>query len=330
MSGYQSSDGMNWVLIGSDAINMASNVYVGLAVTSHNNTVTTSATFDNVTVSTGPTNQPPAAIINTPPAGTTWKVGDLINFSGSATDPEDGNLPPSAMYWTLTLQHCPSNCHAHLLQTVPGGDSGSFFAPDHDYPSYLELQLTVTDSGGLQDTETLRLDPQTVVLSFQSAPSGLQLTVGGSTATAPFTRTVIVGSTNSISAPSPQTLGSTTYQFASWSDGGAQTHNIVAPASPITYTAQYASATPTPTPTATPTNTPAGPTPTPTPTNTPGSVISTGFLAPSADGPETVKAGDNNGYEVSPGNAYAADGLVATDANSGAGTSIQYPSLDHA
>jgi hypothetical protein len=240
------------------------------------------------------------------------------------------------MFWTLTLQHCPSNCHPHLLQTVPGGDSGSFFAPDHEYPSYLELQLTVTDSGGSQDTETLRLDPQTVVLTFQSAPSGLQLTVGASSSAAPFTRTVIVGSSNSISAPSPQTLGGTTYQFASWSDGGAQTHNIVALASPATYTAQYATAatptnTPTntpspstPTPTNTPTNTPPGPTstntPTHTPTNTPGSTTSTGFLAPSADGPETVKAGDNNGYEVSPGNAYAADGLVASDANSGSGT----------
>jgi hypothetical protein len=49
-------------------------------------------------------------------------------------------------------------------------------------------------------------------------------------------------------------------------------------------------------------------------------MTSTGFLAPSADGAETVKAGDNNGYEVSPGNAYAADGLVATDASSGTGT----------
>jgi hypothetical protein len=48
-------------------------------------------------------------------------------------------------------------------------------------------------------------------------------------------------------------------------------------------------------------------------------VSSTGFLAPSTDGPETAKAGDNNGYEVSPGNAYVADGLFATDANSGTG-----------
>jgi hypothetical protein len=189
----------------------------------------------------------------------------------------------------------------------------------------------------LQDTETLRLDPQTVVLTFQSSPLGLQLTVGASSAVAPFDRTVIVGSNISMSAPSPQTLGGTTYQFSSWSDGGAQTHNIVAPVSPTTYTAQYVTATPTntptstltntpspftPTPTYTPTNTPLVPTPTPIHTNTPGSVTSTGFLPPSADGPETVKAGDNNGYEVNPGNAYVADGLVASDANSGTTTDM--------
>jgi hypothetical protein len=54
-----------------------------------------------------------------------------------------------------------------------------------------------------------------------------------------FTRTVIVGSTNSISAPSPQIKGPKTYTFSSWSDGGAQTHNIVAPSAATTYTARF-------------------------------------------------------------------------------------------
>jgi hypothetical protein len=198
-----------------------------------------STTYSAQYVAAPPTNQPPTAAINAPSASITWKVGDVINFSGTATDPEDGFLLPTAMSWALILNHCPSNCHTHLLQTFSGVASGSFNAPDHEYPSYLELQLTVTDSGGLQDTETVRLDPQTVVLTFQTNPSGLQLTVGGSSATAPFNRTVIVGSTNSINAPSPQMLGSRTYQFVSWSDGGAQTHNIVAPASSTTYSARY-------------------------------------------------------------------------------------------
>ena len=192
-----------------------------------------------VTVAVG--NTPPTATITAPPAGTTWKVGDLISFSGSATDPQDGPLPASALSWTLVQEHCPSNCHEHVVQTWTGVASGSFNAPDHEYPSYLELRLTATDSGGLRDTKIVRLDPRTVVLTFQTTPGGLQLTVGPTTSTATFSRTVIVGSRNTISAPSPQRKGNKNYAFSSWSDGGAQTHDIIAPASATTYTARFRS-----------------------------------------------------------------------------------------
>jgi hypothetical protein len=74
--------------------------------------------------------------------------------------------------------------------------------------------------------------------------------------------------------------------------------------------------TPTPGPTSTPTNTPVPPTPTSTPA--PGG--STGFLAPSANAALTVKAGDNNGYQSGPANAYADDSTVAIDTNSGTNT----------
>jgi len=184
-------------------------------------------------------NTPPTATITAPAAGTTWKVGDLISFSGSATDQQDGPLPASALSWKLVQQHCPSNCHQHVVQSWTGVASGSFNAPDHEYPSYLELWLTATDSGGLQDTKILRLDPRTVVLTFQTNPGGLSLAVNGSEATATFTRTVIIGSTNTISAVSPQTKGKQTYQFSSWSDGGTQTHPITAPATAATYTARF-------------------------------------------------------------------------------------------
>jgi PKD repeat protein/glucose/arabinose dehydrogenase len=190
-----------------------------------------------VTIRVG--NTPPTATINTPAAGTTWKVGDVINFSGSATDPQQGNLPASALTWQLIQQHCPSNCHQHLVQTFNGVASGSFVAPDHEYPSYLELRLTATDSGGLTDTKILRLDPRTVVLTFQTTPGGLQLTVGSTTNTATFSRTVIVGSSNSISAITPQNKGGQRYVFQSWSDGGAQTHNITAPATAATFQAKF-------------------------------------------------------------------------------------------
>jgi PKD repeat protein len=190
-----------------------------------------------VVISVG--NTAPTATIASPGAGTTWRVGDVINFSGSASDVQDGPLPPSALSWQLILHHCPSNCHEHTIQEYAGVASGSFTAPDHEYPSYLELRLTATDSGGLTDTESIRLDPRTVVLSFQTNPGGLQLAVNGATATATFTRTVIIGSSNTVSAISPQTKSKKTYSFSSWSDGGAQTHVITAPAAATTYTARF-------------------------------------------------------------------------------------------
>jgi hypothetical protein len=54
---------------------------------------------------------------------------------------------------------------------------------------------------------------------------------------------VIVGSNNLISANTPQTSGTTTFNFASWSDGGAQSHNIIAPATAATYNATYTAKT---------------------------------------------------------------------------------------
>jgi glucose/arabinose dehydrogenase/PKD repeat protein len=196
----------------------------------------------SVTITAG---QPPTATISTPTAGTTWKVGDVIGFSGSAVNSQGASLPPSALSWRLIMHHCsalnPGACHEHQIQTFSGA-SGSFTAPDHEYPAYLELVLTATD-GGLSDTKSRRLDPKTVDLGFETQPAGLALAVGGEQSTAPFTRTVIQGSTVSLSAPGPQTLGSTTYDFSAWSDGGARTHTVVAGTAPATYRATYAEAT---------------------------------------------------------------------------------------
>ena len=75
-----------------------------------------------VTINVG--NTAPNATITAPAAATTWKVGDLIQFAGGATDAQDGPLPASALSWSLILNHCPSNCHTHPLQSYPGVAGG--------------------------------------------------------------------------------------------------------------------------------------------------------------------------------------------------------------
>ncbi len=189
----------------------------------------------------GAGNEPPHAQIEAPTTALHWAVGEMISFSGGGSDPQDGKLGAASMTWTMVMRHCVTldNCHSHSIESFPGVSEGKFTAPDHEYPSHLELRLTVTDSGGLSDTATLRIDPRTVDLTFATEPPGLTLVAGQQSAAAPFTKTVIVGSRNSVAAPTPQTLSGSLLGFASWSDGGANTHEVVAPATATTYTATY-------------------------------------------------------------------------------------------
>jgi glucose/arabinose dehydrogenase len=197
-----------------------------------------SSTSAPVTITVGGGNTAPTAVIDTPSPSLTWAVGDTINFSGHATDAQDGNLPASALTWELIIHHCTTGCHTHLVETRTGVASGSFTAPDHDYPSSLEIRLTARDSGGLTGTASVTLQPRTVNLTFQSSPSGLQLTAGSTTAQAPFTVAAIVNTNLALIAPNQRYRGKN-YVFVSWSDGGAQTHTIRAPATSATYTATY-------------------------------------------------------------------------------------------
>jgi len=79
-TGYQSPDGVNWVqVLTSQTINMAQNVYIGLAVSSTSTTYTETATFDNVSVST--TANPGPVITGV--SATTGSVGSQVVISGT-------------------------------------------------------------------------------------------------------------------------------------------------------------------------------------------------------------------------------------------------------
>jgi PKD repeat protein len=187
-----------------------------------------------ITITVGGGNTAPTPVIDTPSSSLTWAVGNAINFSGHATDAQDGTLPASALSWQVILHH---GGHTHGVQSF-SGFSGSFNAPDHDYPSFLEIRLTATDSGGLTASTSVNLQPRTANLTFQSSPSGLQLTAGLTTARAPFTVTAIVNGTVQVIAPDQRYHGKN-YVFVSWSDGGTRQHGITVPPTNATYTATY-------------------------------------------------------------------------------------------
>ena len=200
-----------------------------------------------VVISAG--NSPPVPVIDTPLTSQHWKVGDILAISGHATDAQDGSIPAANLHWNVLIHHCPSTCHTHDYGLFTGA-SYSLAAPDHEYPSYLELTLTATDSQGLSASVSRRLDPSTVQLSMNTAPTGRTLSVGSFTGVAPFTRVVIAKSANSVSAPNQQ-AGGTIYTFKAWSDGKAQTHVITAGTTDASYTATFSASQDTTPPTIT-------------------------------------------------------------------------------
>jgi glucose/arabinose dehydrogenase/PKD repeat protein len=189
------------------------------------------------TVSVG--NSPPTVTINNPSSALTWKVGDVIAFDGTATDLQDGTLPASAFSWTLDLEHCPSDCHPHSVQTFTGVKSGTFVAPDHEYPSHLKLRVTVTDTGGLTDSKLVEIYPKTGTVGADTSPGGIGVTVGTMTGAPPPPTTAIVGSTVSVSAPASAVIGEDIWSFDHWSDDGDRTHAVAVTAGTTTVTAVF-------------------------------------------------------------------------------------------
>jgi PKD repeat protein/glucose/arabinose dehydrogenase len=200
---------------------------------------------DTDTVTVYPGGGPPTVTIDSPSPSVEWAVGDTLSFSGSATDPDDGPLPASALDWALVLHHCPTNtCHEHPQRQWTGVSSGSFTAPNHDWPADLELRATARDSEGNVGAASVRLDSRKVNLNIQTSPQGMYVVWNDVALPSPYSQNAIARSVNTLSTPSPQTLGNTTYRFAGWLHGQAQTHTLVAPDSPRTYTARFAAVQP--------------------------------------------------------------------------------------
>ncbi len=185
---------------------------------------------DSLTVIAG--NLAPVASITAPVSGTIYTVGELVNYSGSGTDAEDGTLTGTSLEWTALVHH---NQHVHLDYFNETGESGIFQADDHDLNSFYEICLTATDSLGVEDQECVYIYPQESTFSFDSVPSGLLLNYSGVDYTAPFSVTDAVGGVRTIAAPEPQNG----LDFDSWSDGGSATHNITHTLNMPEYVAAY-------------------------------------------------------------------------------------------
>ncbi len=191
----------------------------------------TSGLTDTVTLNIDADNAAPVPEITSPaecadPGSPCWSVGDTIGVSGTATDTEDGTLGAGRFDWAVLIHHCPAGCHTHTLITKSNTKSWSFDAPDHEYPSFLEVRLTVTDSDGTSASTSVELQPRTSTLHLASVPTGVPLSAGNNTDPAPWTATLIRKGSTSISGPLTRTIGGDRYRFSTWNDSHKRARDI--------------------------------------------------------------------------------------------------------
>lgn len=204
-----------------------------------------SATSNSATL-TVLTNSAPTGSISSPTAGTRYRGGQTFTFAGAGSDVEDGTLPASAFTWRVDFHH-DDHTHPHVAPTS-GVTTGTFRIADRGETSanvFYRVVLTVRDSAGLTHTSSADVVPLTSVVRIEANVPNAQLTLDGAPITAPFSLTGVEGVIRALGVVSPQTSGGTTYEFASWSDGGEQTHEVATPTDDSTFTALLQPAAPT-------------------------------------------------------------------------------------
>jgi glucose/arabinose dehydrogenase len=108
------------------------------------------------------TNRPPTATIESPGPNAGFAPGEPLSYAGSATDPEDGPLPPQALTWRADFMH---DTHSHpYLPATTGQASGTLDVPAFEADeanTWLRLTLTATDSAGQTNTAIRDVFPRT-------------------------------------------------------------------------------------------------------------------------------------------------------------------------
>lgn len=184
-------------------------------------------------------NTAPRPQILLPEANATYRAGDVISFSGSATDDQDGTLPETALHWSVEFHH---NTHTHPYQVFSGTAGASVQIPllgEVDANQWYRISLTATDAGGLQTTTYRDVFPVISSFTVASNLAGISLLVDGQPTPAGTTMTGVVNMTRTLAAPTLQLVGGKMYRFTGWTDGGAAEHNIATPSAQITFTANY-------------------------------------------------------------------------------------------
>lgn len=190
-------------------------------------------------------NTRPIPTILAPQTNLTYRAGDTLFFSGTATDAEDGNLPLEQYFWRIDFHH---EEHTHpAMSTISGIDEGFYVIPTIGETStdvWYRVHLTVEDSEGLLKNTYVDVLPEYVDLTIKSEPSGLLVFVDGKNVETPYTFQSVIGIQRNAQASTTLVDATSYYVFENWE--GNYTEPVIsyqAPESPAEYTVYYSEKT---------------------------------------------------------------------------------------
>jgi uncharacterized repeat protein (TIGR01451 family)/uncharacterized repeat protein (TIGR02543 family) len=210
--------------------------------------VVTMGTDKTVTANFSAPGVPPGSLAVTPSSGL------------SASGKQGGPLSPSEQIYTLqntggtSINWTASKAQSwvtlsSMSGTLAAGVSTTVTVSVNDNANSLKVSLyrdtvkfrnTTNGSGNTSRPVTLRVNPGPQAITVATNVAGLEISVDGTSYSAPQTFNWGVGTSHLLSVSSPQSSGlDTRYVFGSWSDRGAQTHTIITPSSPRTYKTNF-------------------------------------------------------------------------------------------
>jgi len=223
----------------------------------------TSGWFDSGTSITASVSSPVSGGLGTQYVCTGWTGTGSVPASGSGTSTTFTINAPSSITWNWKTQY-----QLTMAVNPSGTGSSSPTVGSHWYDSGQTVSISATPASGYTFSswtgngagsysgssnpasitmnapiaETANFQVATVVsITITSSPVGSKfIKVDGFIIATPHTFSWLIGSSHTLEALSPQSGGSgIQYVWASWSDGGVQTHSYTVPSSSQTVTANY-------------------------------------------------------------------------------------------
>ena len=175
-------------------------------------------------------------------------AGQTIQYTGTASDPEDGALDCPQFGWQVVFHH---DEHTHpFIGPLEGDCSGAFVVPVLGEPSpntRYAIHLRATDSGAplgaeatLEGHQVIEVFPNKSRMTLETTPlPDLQLALDTTPFEAPREVEGVVGFVRRIGAPDTQTKDGRNWTWLGWSDGGERSHDVATPATDTTHTASF-------------------------------------------------------------------------------------------